>query len=69
MDDESFIMLVRDIQYDDVVKDKYKNFNSLYDIAMNNPGHYISVNNNYELLQEPPDLNIINQYKNRMNIR
>lgn len=67
--DESFIMLVRTIQYDDVIKDKYKRFNSLYDVAMANNGNYIPVINNYELRQEPPDPFIIDQYKRRMNIK
>lgn len=67
--DESFILLVRTIQYEDIVKDKYKRFNSLYDIAMTNNGNYIPVNNNYELRQEPPDPFIVDQYKRRMNIR
>lgn len=65
MDDENFILLVRDIQYDDISKKNYNNFNSLYDVALNNNGHYIRVENNYEILQEPPDPSIVNKY-NRM---
>ena len=69
MNNENFIMLVRNIQYDDISKNRYQNFNSLYDIAMSNSGSYIQVNNNYELRQDPPDPTIINRYKKRMNIR
>ncbi len=61
--DEQFIILVRNIQYDDITKGKVKHFNSLYDVAMSNPGSYININNNYELHQNPPDPNIVNQYK------
>lgn len=68
-DDETFILLVRNIQYDDIVKDKYKRFNSLYDIALQNPGVYIPINNNFELRQEPPDPFVVDQYKRRMNIK
>lgn len=67
--DESFIMLVRNIQYDDIVKNRYPNFNSIYDVAMSNRGNYIYVNNNYDLIQTPPDPTIINKYKGKMNIR
>jgi len=63
LSDEQFIMLVRNIQYDDIVKNKVSRFNSLYDVAMSNTGSYINVSNNYQLLQNPPDPNIINQYK------
>ena len=61
--DEQFIMLVRNIQYDDIVKNRVQHFNSLYDVAMTNPGSYINVNNNYELQQSPPDPNVVNQHK------
>ena len=67
--DESFILLVRTIQYDDIVKNKYKNFNSLYDVAISNNGVYIPINNNYELRQDPPDPYVVDQYKRRMNIK
>ena len=67
--DEQFIMLVRDIQYDDVVKNRVRFFNSMYDVAMNNSGSYIPMSNNYELRQEPPDPRVVNQYKRRMNIK
>ena len=63
LSDEKFIMLVRDIQYDDVSKGRVQHFNSLYDVAMSNPGSYININNNYELHQNPPNPNVVNQYK------
>ena len=63
LNDEQFIMLVRDIQYDDIAKNRVQHFNSLYDVAMANPGSYININNNYELRQTPPDPNIVNKYK------
>jgi len=63
LSDDKFIMLVRDIQYDDISKGRVQHFNSLYDVAMSNPGSYININNNYELHQNPPDPNVVNQYK------
>ena len=63
LSDDKFIMLVRDIQYDDVSKGRVQHFNSLYDVAMSNPGSYININNNYELHQNPPNPNVVNQYK------
>lgn len=67
--DESFIMLVRNIQYNDIVKNKYQSFNSLYDVAMSNGGNYINITNNYKLKQDPPDPKVVDYYKGKMNIR
>jgi len=53
--DEQFIMLVRNIQYEDISKNRVQHFNSLYDVAMANPGSYINITNNYKLRQEPPN--------------
>jgi hypothetical protein len=55
LNDEQFILLVRDIQYDDISKGNYTKFNSLYDVAMSNSGSYIPITNNYKLKQEPPN--------------
>ena len=68
LSDEKFIMLVRDIQYDDVSKGRVQHFNSLYDVAMSNSGSYIPITNNFQLRQEPPDPTIINSHNKRMNI-
>jgi hypothetical protein len=54
--DESFIMLVRDIQYQDVKTGGYKKFPTLYDVAMANGGKtYIPVTDNTKLVQDPPN--------------
>ncbi len=68
LSDENFILLVRDIQYEDITKQKYTHFNSLYDVAMSNSGSYIPITNNFQLRQDPPDPTIINSYNKRMNI-
>jgi len=66
LNDEQFIMLVRNIQYDDVYKGRVQHFNSLYDVAMSNPGSYINVRNNYDLMQNsPPDPSVVNQYNKK----
>ena len=42
--DEEFIMLVRDIQFQDVQSSSYKYFPTLYDVALANKGrNYIPV--------------------------
>lgn len=56
--DEEFIMIVRDIQYQDVKTGVYNRFPTLYDVAMANGGkNYIPVTDNTKLVQEPPNLN------------
>ena len=56
VNDESFIMLVRDIQYNDVLNGSYYRFPTLYDVALNNRGrNYIPVTDNTKLIQDPPN--------------
>lgn len=56
--DEEFIMLVRDIQYQDVQTGVYNRFPTLYDIALANGNkNYIYVTDNTKLVQDPPNLN------------
>jgi hypothetical protein len=58
--EEEFIMLVRDIQFQDVANGSYNRFPTLYDIALMNGGrNYISVNDNTKLAQDPPNPNIL----------
>lgn len=58
--DETFIMLVRDIQYQDVKTGVYNRFPTLYDVASANAGkNYISVTDNTKLVQDPPNPNLI----------
>ena len=53
--DESFVMLVRDIQYQDVRTGGYNKFPTLYDVAIANKGsNYIPVTDNSKLIQDPP---------------
>ena len=53
--DEEFIMLVRDIQYQDVKTGVYNKFPTLYDVAMANGGrNYIPVTDNTKLVQDLP---------------
>ena len=57
--DETFIMLVRDIQYMDVKSGGYNAFPTLYDVALANKGkNYISVTDNSKLIQDPPNPNL-----------
>jgi len=56
--DESFIMLVRDIQFQDVKSGGYTRFPTLYDVALANNGkNYIAVTDNTRLVQDPPNIN------------
>jgi len=64
-DDKSFIMLVRDIQFQDIKSNAYKGFNSLYDVAKKNGGNYIEVNNNYQNIQDPPNPDLINHLRKK----
>ena len=63
--DESFIMLVRNIQFRDVHSNAYKGFNSLYDVATSNKGNYIDVNNNYQAVQDPPNPAMISHLRKK----
>lgn len=59
--DEEFIMLVRDIQYQDIQSGVYNKFPTLYDVALANGNKkYIYVTDNTKLVQDPPNPN---QYK------
>jgi len=56
--DEEFIMLVRDIQFNDIHSGAYNRFPTLYDVALANKGqNYIAVTNNTKLIQDPPNPN------------
>ena len=58
--DEEFIMLVRDIQYQDITTGRYTKHPTLYDVALANKGrNYISVTDNTKLLQDPPNPNVL----------
>ena len=55
---EEFIMLVRDIQYQDIQSGAYNRFPTLYDVALANKGkNYIPVTDNTKLIQDPPNPN------------
>ena len=57
--DEEFIVLVRDIQYQDIYSGSYNRFPTLYDVALANKGrNYIPVTDNTKLIQDPPNPNI-----------
>lgn len=61
--DEEFIMLVRDIQFQDINNGAYNRFPTLYDIALANGNrNYIYVTDNTKLVQEPPNPNIYKKY-------
>ena len=56
--DETFIMLVRDIQFQDIQSGAYNKYPTLYDVASANRGrNYIPVTDNTKLIQDPPNLN------------
>ena len=64
--DEEFIMLVRDIQYQDIKFGGYNRFPNLYDVALANKGkNYIPVTDNTKLIQEPPDPRLINSFRKK----
>jgi len=64
--DEEFIMLVRDIQFQDVKFGAYNRFPNLYDVALANKGkNYIPVKDNTKLIQEPPDPRLINSFRKK----
>jgi hypothetical protein len=55
---EEFIMLVRDIQFQDIQTGAYNRFPTLYDVALANKGkNYIPVTDNTKLIQDPPNPN------------
>lgn len=62
--EEEFIMLVRNIQFQDVTSGVYNRFPTLYDVALSNKGrNYISVSDNTKLVQDPPNPNTLkNKY-------
>lgn len=61
--DEEFIMLVRDIQYQDVKTGGYNAFPTLYDVAIANAGkNYIPVTDNTKLVQDPPNPNSLRRH-------
>lgn len=54
--DESFIMLVREIQYQDFKYGAHNYYPTLYDVALANRGQtYINVEDNTKLVQDPPN--------------
>lgn len=62
--DQEFIMLVREIQYQDVKTGVHNMFPTLYDVALANRGrNYIPVTDNTKLVQELPNPNALrNRY-------
>ena len=63
VNDETFIMLVRDIQYQDVHSGVYNRFPTLYDVALANKGkNYIPVTDNTKLVQDPPNPKALRGY-------
>jgi hypothetical protein len=61
--DEEFIMLVRDIQFQDVKFGNYYRFPTLYDVALANKGrNYIPVTDNTKLIQDPPNPNLLKKH-------
>lgn len=64
--DETFIMLVREIQFQDVKFGGYNRFPNLYDVALANKGkNYISVTDNTKLIQDPPDPRMVNSLRKK----
>lgn len=64
--DETFIMLVREIQFQDVKFGGYNRFPNLYDVALANRGkNYISVTDNTKLIQDPPDPRMVNSLRKK----
>lgn len=62
--DESFVMLVREIQFQDVKFSNYNRFPTLYDVALSNKGRtYIPVTDNTKLVQDPPNPALVNSYR------
>jgi hypothetical protein len=61
--DNDFIMLVRDIQFQDVKGGGYTSFPTLYDVASANRGRtYIPITDNTKLIQDPPNPKAIRKY-------
>ena len=62
--DQEFIMLVRNIQYQDVKSGAYNRYPNLYDVASANKGkNYIPVTDNIKLIQDPPDPRLVNSFR------
>jgi hypothetical protein len=55
--EEEFIMLVRDIQYQDVSSGRYNYFQNLYDIALSSNKNYMHITDNKNSIKDPPNLN------------
>lgn len=63
---ETFIMLVRDIQFQDVKFGGYSRFPNLYDVALANKGkNYIPVTDNTKLIQDPPDPRMVSAMRKK----
>ena len=63
---ETFIMLVRDLQFQDVKSGSYNRFPTLYDVATANKGrNYIPVTDNTKLIQNPPDPRMVNSMRKK----
>jgi len=61
---EEFIMLVRDIQFQDITSGNYNRFPTLYDVALANKGkNYIPVTDNTRLIQDLPNPNSLRNKK------
>lgn len=64
--DEQYIMLVRNIQYQDVKMGGYNRFPNLYDVALANKGrNYIPVTDNTKLIQDPPNPALVNSLRKK----
>lgn len=61
--DNDFIMLVRDIQFQDIKGGGFTSFPTLYDVASANRGRtYIPITDNTKLIQDPPNPKAIRKY-------
>jgi hypothetical protein len=62
--EDSYILLIRDIQYQDIQNYSYMRFPTLYDIASANKGkNYIPVTDNTKLIQDPPNPAMVNSFR------
>lgn len=62
--EDSYILLIRDIQYQDIQNYSYTRFPTLYDIASANKGkNYIPVTDNTKLIQDPPNPAMVNSFR------
>lgn len=66
LNDQQFIMLVREIQFQDVKTGAYNRFPNLYDVALSNKGrNYVPVTDNTKLIQDPPDPRLVNSLRKK----